>query len=353
MRIPLLLTILLLAACGGDEPGPLPEPTEPPPAATGDPLAFDDVEIVAGGLEVPWALAFAGEDTVLVTERPGRVRAVEDGRLREEPVATIEVAAEGEAGLLGIAVREGFAYVYYTAAGGNRVSRFPLGDDLSFGDEEVLVDGIPAARFHDGGGVAFGPDGMLYVTTGDAGTPESAADRGALGGKILRLAPEGGEPELWAWGLRNPQGVTWAGDGTMYATDHGPSGEFGLCCHDEVNEIEEDMYFGWPYRAGFREAAGGNPPAPPVEPLASSEESVWAPAGLAWHEGALYVATLAGERLLRVSPGGEVETALDGYGRMRAVAVGPDGCLFLTTSNRDGRGSPAAEDDRLLRVCSG
>jgi glucose/arabinose dehydrogenase len=358
----LIVLAVALAGCGnGGETVPGAETvtggetvmqTEPPtPAPAG--LDFGRVETVASGLEVPWELAFVGERAILVTERPGRVRVVEDGRLREKPVATIDVRAEGEGGLLGIAVREGFAFVYYTAGGGNRVSRFPLRDDLSFGEEEVLIDGIPAAAFHDGGRIAFGPGGMLYVTTGDAGDPESAADRGSLGGKILRLDPEGGAPELWSWGHRNPQGLAWSDDGTMYASEHGPSGEFGLCCHDEVNEIEQDLYFGWPYRAGFESAAGGDPPAPPIEPLASSGEDTWAPAGLAWHDGTLYLATLAGQRLLAVSPDGAVETALDGYGRLRAAAIGPDGCLYLTTSNRDGRGDPASEDDRILRVCPG
>jgi glucose/arabinose dehydrogenase len=339
MRARLLaLALFLVAGCGGDDETATTEPREP-------------ARFEVAGFEVPWEIAFVDEATILVTERPGRVRVIEEGRLRERPAATIEVDASGEGGLLGLAVREGFAYVYYTAADGNRVSRFPLADDLSFGDEEVLLDGIPSAAFHDGGRIAFGPDGMLYVATGDAGDPEAAADRGSLAGKILRLAPEGGEPEVWSWGHRNPQGLAWAEDGTMYAAEHGPSGELGLCCHDEVNVVERDGFYGWPFRAGTTATGAGEPPARPRDPLAESGEDTWAPAAAAWLDGSLYVATLRGERLLRISPEGEVTTALDGLGRLRIAAAGPDGCLYVGTSNRDGRGDPRRADDRIVRVC--
>ena len=340
----LALTLLVAAGCGGGD-GDGEAVTDRTTSAP----AEDEFEV--RGLEVPWEIAFLDETTMLVTERPGRVRVIEEGRLRERPAATIEVDASGEGGLLGLAVREGFAYVYYTAADGNRVSRFPLGDDLSFGDEEVLLDGIPAAAVHDGGRIAFGPDGMLYVATGDAGQSELAGDPNSLAGKILRLAPEGGEPEVWSWGHRNPQGIAWADDGTMYVAEHGPSGEFGLCCHDEVNVISRDGFYGWPFRAGTTATGAGEPPARPRDPLAESGEETWAPAGAAWLDGSLYVATLRGERLLRISPDGEVTTALDGLGRLRIAAVGPDGCLYVGTSNRDGRGEPRQGDDRIVRIC--
>jgi glucose/arabinose dehydrogenase len=345
MRALLLTLVLVLAAgCGADGDGG-------PTAPEQQPTAPREGEFEVTGLETPWEIAFVDATTMLVTERPGRVRVVEDGRLREEPIATIGVEASGEGGLLGLAVRDGFAYVYYTAGGGNRVSRFPLGGDLAFGDEEVLLDGIPASSVHNGGRIAFGPDGMLYVATGDAGDSNLAADRGSLSGKILRLAPEGGEPEVWSWGHRNPQGLAWSEDGMMYASEHGPTGEFGLCCLDEVNEIVEGGYYGWPYRAGTQDTGAGEPPERPREPLATSGEDTWAPAGAAWFKGALYVATLAGERLLRISPEGDVETVRDDLDRLRAVAVGPDGCLYVGTSNRDGRGEPREGDDRILRIC--
>jgi aldose sugar dehydrogenase len=352
MRALLLALALLVVAtgCGGGDGG---ETAAEPGTTTSGTTTGPQGEFEVTGLDTPWEIAFVDETTMLVTERPGRVRVIEDGRLREQSAATIDVEASGEGGLLGVAVQDGFAYVYYTAADGNRVSRFRLDADLSFGDEEVLLDGIPASSVHDGGRIAFGPDGMLYVTTGDAGNADLAADRNSLAGKILRLAPDGGRPEAWSWGHRNPQGLAWADDGTMYASEHGPTGEFGLCCHDEVNVIERGGFYGWPYRAGTTATGYGEPPERPRDPLVESGEDSWAPAGAAWFDGALHVATLRGERLLRISPEGEVETARDGLGRLRVATVGPDGCLYVATSNRDGRGDPREGDDRIVRLCDG
>ena len=350
MRALLLALALLVVAtgCGGGDGGETAAEarTTTPGTTTGPQGEFE-----VAGLDTPWEIVFVDETTMLVTERPGRVRVIEDGRLREQPAATIDVEAAGEGGLLGLAVRDGFAYVYYTAADGNRVSRFALGDDLSFGREQVLLDGIPAASVHDGGRIAFGPDGRLYVATGDAGDGEQAADRGSLAGKLLRLPPGGGNAEVWSWGHRNPQGLAWADDGTLYASEHGPTGEFGLCCHDEVNVIERDGFYGWPFRTGREPTGAGDPPAEPRGPLVESGGDTWAPAGAAWFDGSLYVATLRGERLLRISPDGQVTTALDGLGRLRVATVGPDGCLYVATSNRDGRGDPREGDDRIVRLC--
>lgn len=369
------LATALIAACTGGDGGNGGEAGTSAPASAGSGL--DEVETVASGLEVPWALAFVDERTILVTERPGRVRVVRDGRLQPDPVLELTVVEGGEGGLLGIALHprfpdERFAYLYYTHAQGNRVSRFPVLDDLRFGDEEVLLAGIPAARLHDGGGVAFGPDGMLYVATGDARRPERAADPSSVAGKILRLRPDGGVPAdnplgrdspVFSYGHRNPQALDWDAGGRLYASEHGPTGEFGMCCHDEVNLIRGGAFYGWPFMAGRAEADDGSPPAEPVAPVATSGTDTWAPAGLAVHEPpggpkSLLVAALGSGRLLRFvvdgddpAAAGEAETALDGMGRLRAVAIGPDGCLYLTTSNTDGRGDPAAGDDRILRSC--
>jgi aldose sugar dehydrogenase len=389
-RLAAILCVSLIVAIGGcggddDEPPPVaePEPVEPRPApderpegTAAAPFDFGNVETLAEGLEVPWALAFADQDTILVTERPGRVRLIERGELRDDPVAEVDVTHQGEGGLLGIALHPQFpnrrtGYLYYTLGSENRLSRFRIGDDLSFTDEEVLLS-APAAQIHNGGHIAFGPDGRLHATTGDAGEPALAADEDSLGGKILRLRPDGSpagaerfnDSPVLSFGHRNPQGFDWDSEGRLYASEHGPTGEFGLCCHDEVNLIEGGGFYGWPFRAGNAPAQEGEPPQRPIAPIAESgPDDTWAPAGLAVHEPAggpteLLIANLAGEELLRMvladdEPGevADVEVAIDGLGRLRAAILGPDGCLYMTTSNTDGRGSPRDGDDRLARVC--
>lgn len=362
--LPLVLLIAGAAAgCSGAASG-----TTPP--------SFTSVTTVARGLEVPWALAFADSRTMLVTERPGRVRLVVNGRMRRAPILKLAAVAEGEGGLLGLALdpdfpRQRFAYVYYTAREGNRVSRFRVARDFRFSGEKVLLRRIPAGAIHDGGAIAFGPDRLLYITTGDAGTPARAADLRSLAGKILRIRPDGRVPPrnpfprspVFSYGHRNPQGIAWDAAGRLYASEHGPTGERGLCCQDELNLIQPGRFYGWPYRAGRARAAPGMPPARPVDPVAESGQATWAPAGLAAFRGpggvtSLFVATLRGERLLRFNLAKQdprritgMQTVLRGYGRLRAAALAPDGCLYLTTSNRDGRGSARRGDDRVLRAC--
>lgn len=375
----LVAALLLTAAvgCGDEEPEPAPVPEAVEPEPEPGELDFDRVETVAEGLEVPWSLAFPDEETILVTERPGTVRAIEDGALRGEPVARIDVTHEGEGGLLGVALHPDFpdpraGYLYYTLEGENRISRFDVGPDFNFTGEEVLAS-APAATIHNGGHIAFGPDGLLHASTGDAGEPPLSADPDSLAGKILRFEPDGtpagadafdGSPAL-SYGHRNPQGFDWTEDQRLYAAEHGPTGEFGLCCHDEVNLISEGRFYGWPFIAGGEvPAQGGEPPADPVPPIAASGGGdTWAPGGLAVHEPAggpvsLLVANLAAERMMRleVPDGGprqvaETEIVIDGLGRLRAAVTGPDGCLYFTTSNTDGRGSPRDGDDRVARVC--
>ncbi len=372
-----LAVAALVTACGGDDDGATPRTTRETATTVPEreaPLDFGRVETVATGLEVPWGLAFVDERTILVTERQGRVRVVEGGRLRAEPAAEIDVAAVGEGGLLGIALHPDFpaerlVFVYYTASDGNRVSRFRLGESLEFRGERVLLDGIPASAVHDGGKIAFGPDDLLYVSTGDAGDAELAADRRSLAGKILRIAADGSVPEdnpfagspVFSYGHRNPQGFDWDAEGRLYASEHGPSGEGGLCCHDELNRVEAGEFYGWPFRAGETTLLRGSPPQQPIAPIAESGEETWAPAGVAVDEPeggerSLLVANLAGEQLLRfpLANSGrlaEPEMVLSGLGRLRAAELGPDGCLYLTTSNRDGRGNPREGDDRILRAC--
>jgi aldose sugar dehydrogenase len=385
-----LLTVLLLAAaCGGDDDSATTTTTLAPAtttSTTGDDdatttttteaprslLPVGDLETVIGGLAVPWEVAFIDETTFLVTERGGVIRVVEDGELREEPVATLDAVARGEGGVLGMALHPLFpdiraAFVYYTAAGGNQVSRFEVAGDLTLSDEEIVIDGIPAAPTHDGGRIAFGPDDHLYVTTGDAADPDLAADLDSLAGKILRIADDGSVPDdnpfdgspVWSYGHRNPQGLAWGSDGTMYASEHGPSGEFGLRANDEVNRIEAGGFYGWPFVIGGQSTGSGEPPAEPIEPVAASGDDTWAPSGIAIVPGpdgdVLLVAGLRGAALLRFDVTGDGVEArgaeVDGIGRIRIVTVGPDDCLYLGTSNTDGRGDPGPDDDRILRAC--
>ncbi|MHB1317597.1 MAG: PQQ-dependent sugar dehydrogenase [Anaerolineae bacterium] len=342
------------------------------------------VEVVATGLAVPWALAFDDAGALYLTERPGRLRVIREGVLDPVPVADLPVAATGEGGLLGLALDPAFSsngnlYLMYTLSDGgglwNRISRYKL-TDAGLQDEMVLVDRIPGARNHDGGRLAFGPDGRLYATTGDAGRPALAQDLNSLAGKILRMNPDGSVPDdnpfpgllVYSYGHRNPQGLAWHPDtGVLYSVEHGPSGEFGSCCRDEFNRIVPGGNYGWPWVAG-NDVLDAAPAATAdlIAPILSSGTDTWAPASLAFYQGAAlapweglaFLGMLRGSDVQRVELGGpdldQVAASamlVDGtYGRIRDVVPGPDGYLYFTTSNQDGRGWPATDDDRVLRI---
>lgn len=320
------------------------------------------VSQVATGLVIPWDIAFLPDGDMLVTERTGTVRRI-GKRAASFPIANVYTAGEG--GLMGIVLHPEFAtnnlvYLYYTTDDGgrkNRVARFRLETDKLV-LEKIIMDGIPSAMYHDGGQIDFGPDGKLYVATGDATTPESAQDTRSLAGKILRLNADGSIPSdnpfgnaVWSYGHRNPQGFAWAPDGTMYASEHGPTGEFSLCCRDEINRIERGANYGWPAITGDQHRAGMMSPV-----LSSGYTETWAPSGLAYKDGKLLFSGLRALTLFEVTLNGEGEMSAwheritDTYGRLRAAVIGPDGALYLTTSNRDGRGTPKAGDDKILRI---
>lgn len=340
-------------------------------------LADYSVETFIHGLEVPWALDFAPDGRIFVTERPGRIRVIERGKLRAEPWMVLDVASVSEAGLLGLAVDPRFsvnrfiyvAYTYRTGVFGLRNRLVRLREDAKTGGgvlDRVLIDDVAGAGNHDGGRVKFGPDGKLYWTMGDAQSPSLAQQLSSLNGKILRLNADGSVPAdnpfsnsyVYSYGHRNPQGLAWQpGAQRLYATEHGPSG-FQGCCHDEVNLIEPGKNYGWP-------AIRGDETKPRmVSPiLHSGSRETWAPAGAAFVShgpwaGSLLFTGLRGQALYRVilDPADPRKVArLERYferqfGRLRDVVEGPDQALYLLTSNRDGRGRPAPDDDRIIRL---
>jgi glucose/arabinose dehydrogenase len=335
------------------------------------------IEEVASGLEVPWGIAFLPRGDMLVTERPGRVRLVQNGKLQNTVVASVKVAKSGEGGLLGIAVHPDFAqnrffYLYYTADKNgsrvNRVERWQLSSDrLKASPDRIIIDDIPAAVYHDGGRLRFGPDGMLYIGTGDGRKPNSSQDINSLAGKILRLTPDGQVPQdnpfpnnpVFVTGIRNTQGFDWLNKSTLWVTDHGPSGELGRTGHDKVSIAKVGDNLGWPVIYGCESRKGM------VTPSLSWEQAV-PPGGAAIYtgntipewKGNLIVGTLGSRHLHRIvfDLANPRRVRLhevyfqNQLGRLREVVMGPDGQLYVTTSNCDGRGECPPQKDKILRI---
>ncbi|MEU5154011.1 PQQ-dependent sugar dehydrogenase [Glycomyces sp. NPDC021274] len=345
-----------LASCTADPNGqPDPDTGSAPagePAPTTAATALGEPEVIATGLEAPWSIAFH-EGTPLVSERDS-ARVLElDAQGEPREVGVIDGASPGgEGGLLGIAVFDGFLYAYFTASDDNRIERYPLegtAGALTLGAAQAILSGIPAAGHHNGGRIAFGPDGMLYATAGDAGNPSDAQDRDALAGKILRMAPDGAVPDdnpfpgslVYSWGHRNPQGIAWDESGAMWAT------EFGQNTWDELNVVEAGANYGWPEVEGI--AGDGEY----IDPVQQWGPDVASPSGMAIAGGTAYIANLRGRRLRAVplgDPGTSAEHYVEEYGRLRDVVTAPDGSLWVLTNNTDGRGDPGPDDDRILRI---
>jgi glucose/arabinose dehydrogenase len=365
------------AGCSDTDAEPIPQvtqptdlPSQPTPsetesdAGTDAPSASPDrggppevADTLVEGLEVPWGVDFLPDGRAVVTERiSGRVLRVDAGG-EVTPLGTVSGAVpQGEAGLLGVAVSPDFdtdrtVYLYLTTGTDNRVVRAQL-DGTRLGPTKVVLDGIPAGFIHDGGRIAFGPDGHLYVTTGETGDPELAQDPQSLAGKILRITTDGrpapGNPDpgspVWSLGHRNVQGLAWDDEGRLWAS------EFGDSEWDELNLVEKGGNYGWPRVEG----AGGD--ASYVDPQLVWPVDQASPSGLAFADGHLWMAGLRGQRLWRIAVSDSGEAAkpraffTEDHGRLRTVAAAPDGLLWLTTSNRDGRGEPTPADDRILRV---
>lgn len=340
------------------------------------------VEEVISGLEVPWTIAWTSKDRMLVAERPGRLWVVENGVLKPDPLFVFQdVSNESEEGLMGLAVdpdygNTRFLYVCYAFQKGDkmidRVVRLKDEGDRATIDRVILED-IPAARFHAGCRLAFGPDKKLYITTGDATDRNLAQELGSLAGKILRVNADGSIPEdnpfatrpgaraeIWSYGHRNPQGIAWHPEtGEMYETEHGPSVFDGPAGGDEVNHITRGANYGWPLVSHERRRDGT---ATPLLVFTPAE----APASAAFYKGDtvpqfksnFFFGALQGEGLFRIVIDAQDPDKIASYeklsevrfGRIREVAQGPDGFLYFSTSNRDGRGSPDTKDDRIFRI---
>lgn len=367
-RLPLLTAVVALAlglaGCVAEPSAPSPEsaPPTPPPTSGGAQPACTP-EVLLSGLGMPWSIAHVGDpsgdlgvrETLLSQRDDARILALgADGSLRE--VGTVPgVRHGGEGGLLGLAALSGsdgaWVYAFHTAADDNRIVRMAYRGGV-LGVPEVVLAGIARAGNHNGGRIAFGPDGMLYATTGDAARPGLAQDPASLNGKILRLTPTGGVPDdnpvpgslVYSLGHRNPQGIAWDADGQLWAA------EFGQNTWDEFNRIEPGANYGWPLVEGRGGESGY------VDPILQWSTAEASPSGLAYVDGTFFLAALRGERLwaIDVDATGQATATpwfVGEFGRIRDVAAGPDGSLWFVTSNTGGRGTPRDGDDKLLRVC--
>jgi glucose/arabinose dehydrogenase len=385
----LLAVVVLSVGCGGDsaeqgsseepgDPGGSGEATQTELTQSGTPPAEDtgtpDLEsttadagpvqvatsVVATGLEAPWGLVFTPNGEALVTERDSSRLLSVDSSGNVEEIQRLPENGTGEGGLLGLALSpnyesDGYVYVYYTTDEDNRVARMREGED-----PEPVLTGIPVLTYHNGGRIAFGPDGYLYVGTGDAGDTSTSQNLNSLGGKILRVTPTGDVPSdnpfsgspIYSYGHRNVQGLAWDGSGRLYAS------EFGQNRYDEANIIEPGGNYGWPEVEG----EGGNPNY--IDPISTWATDEASPSGVEilkggaipqW-EGDFFMAALRGQRLYRLDLDdsgavvGQEELLQGEAGRLRHVAQAPDGSLWILTSNRDGRGNPIPDDDRILRL---
>ena len=333
------------------------------------------VEKVMGGLQVPWSIVWAPDGRMIFTERNGRVRVFENGELKPDPLFVVpDVEPSGESGLMSVALHPQFTtnqqlYLSYAYSGRRvRVVRYRV-TPQGLTDRKVIIEDIPAAQFHAGCRIRFGPDGKLYLTTGDATKRDLAQKLDSLAGKTLRLNEDGSIPsdnpfvgqqnaraEIWSYGHRNAQGMDWQpGSNLMFQTEHGPSGFDGPGGGDEVNIVEKGKNYGWPL-VHHKEAREGleSPLLEYTPACAPASGMFYRGNAIAEFKGNFFFGCLVGARLIRVTLDGRrvvsQEDLVNKYGRIREVAEGPDGFIYFSTSNRDGRGTPTQDDDRILRL---
>ena len=370
----LSIIALLLLSCGNPPPGRGAGEVENSPQSQ---TSFK-VETVVGNLEVPWSIVWAPDGRMIFTERPGRVRVVQNGKLQSQPLFVVpDVDTGGETGLMSVALHPQFqsnAFVYlsygYTTNGEFvRVVRYRE-TQSGFTDRRVILENIPSAQFHAGCRLRFGPDGKLYITTGDATDRNLAQQLNSIAGKILRLNDDGtipsdnpfvgrsdARPEIFAYGSRNAQGIDFQpGTNLLFETEHGPSGFDGPGGGDEVNIIDRGKNYGWPAIHHRQTRAGMEAPLLEYTPACAPASGMfYRGSQLPQFRGNFFFGCLRGTRIIRVVLDGRrvvsEENLLEGkYGRIRDIAEGPDGFIYFSTSNRDGRGKPASDDDRIMRL---
>jgi len=364
-----LMVMLSLLGCTQEkepqtsEPDPVPE-EETPSQEDEETLAPGEEEetiveeeekekIIATNLSIPWSIEYDGMD-FYISQRVGTIAKITpDGIVEEQKVVFNERLSDAaEAGFLGFLLhpeKKDTALAYYTYENSrgqyNRIVELEW-DGKQWIETKVILDRIPSGYVHHGGRMKIGPDGKLYVTTGDAYQPNIAQNLNSLGGKILRMNLDGSIPEdnpfegsyVFSYGHRNPQGLVWDENGSLFSSEHGQT------AHDEINRIEAAANYGWPHIQGDEEAPGMK------KPLAHSGDNTWAPSGMAYWKGLLYVAQLRGQGIMAVNPEtGETKQVITGYGRIRDVYVIGD-YIYFVTNNTDGRGDPTPEDDRFVRI---
>lgn len=330
-----------------------------------DVQAPPQVQTLVKNLNIPWEIVFLADESILVTERPGDlVRIYPNDRQR---ITINGVSHRGEGGLLGMALHPNFAknnwlYLYLTSTEGdklkNRVERYTFNlENNTLSERTVILDNIGGAPNHDGGRIAFGPDGLLYVTTGDAQNSANAQNTSSLEGKILRIHDDGTIPTdnpfgnaVYSYGHRNPQGIAWDNQNRLWSSEHGPSG--AQTGNDEINLIEPGINYGWPTIKGDQTASNMRTPI-----IQSGSSETWAPADIAIYGNQVLFTGLRGESLYvgdLAYDGSKITNLIahfrGDFGRIRAVVIGPDNWIYITTSNTDGRGRASEGDDKIIRI---
>lgn len=330
-----------------------------PSAQTGDPKK--DIEILSQQLDIPWEIVFLPNGDYLITQRPGTLLLLNKNGTKTQQIQG--VTPTGEGGLLGLTLHPEFSanrkiYLYMTYNQNNelanKVEQYTLNDAV-LSERKVIIDGIRGSAIHDGGRIAFGPDKMLYVTTGDAGQTKLAQDTNSLNGKILRITDEGNVPadnpfnnEIYSYGHRNAQGITWDEEGNLWATEHGPSGlQTG---YDELNKITKGGNYGWPDVRGDEKKDGTIAPI-----IHSGSSETWAPSGAVYYKNNIYFTGLRGETIYKAELQANSTVTITThfpkeFGRIRTITLGPDNNFYILTNNTDGRGIPKENDDKLIRI---